>query len=97
LGQLSNTASGETKSFLRDTTYTDYFKRLSSAFFVNSNETAGLSTMNTILLHLFPSVPKGTDTVPVRREGQFDGASGSVGPVSSDSESDGKQGTDTSV
>ena len=89
MGQLSNTASGETKSFLRDTTYTDYFKRLSSAFFVNSNETAGLSTMNTILLHLFPSVPKGTDT--------FDGASGSVGPVSSDSESDGKQGTDTSV
>jgi hypothetical protein len=45
--------------------------------------------MNTILLHLFPSVPKGIDT--------FDGASGSVGPVSSDSESDGKQGTDTSV
>jgi len=89
LGQLSNTASGGTKSFLRDTTYTDYFKRLSSAFFVNSNETAGLSTMNTILLHLFPSVPKGIDT--------FDGASGSVGPVSSDSESDGKQGTDTSV
>jgi len=94
LGQLSNTASGGTKLFLRDTTYTDYFKRLSSAFFVNSNETAGLSTMNTILLHLFPSVPKGTDTVPT---GQFDGASGSVGPVSSDSESDGKQGTDTSV
>jgi len=89
LGQLSNTASGGTKLFLRDTTYTDYFKRLSSAFFVNSNETAGLSTMNTILLHLFPSVPKGIDT--------FDGASGSVGPVSSDSESDGKQGTDTSV
>lgn len=89
MGQLSNTASGGTKSFLRDTTYTDYFKRLSSAFFVNSNETAGLSTMNTILLHLFPSVPKGIDT--------FDGASGSVGPVSSDSESDGKQGTDTSV
>jgi len=86
---LSNTASGGTKLFLRDTTYTDYFKRLSSAFFVNSNETAGLSTMNTILLHLFPSVPKGIDT--------FDGASGSVGPVSSDSESDGKQGTDTSV
>ena len=89
MGQLSNTASGGTKLFLRDTTYTDYFKRLSSAFFVNSNETAGLSTMNTILLHLFPSVPKGIDT--------FDGASGSVGPVSSDSESDGKQGTDTSV
>ena len=92
MGQLSNTASGGTKLFLRDTTYTDYFKRLSSAFFVNSNETAGLSTMNTILLHLFPSVPKflrGTDT--------FDGASGSVGPVSSDSESDRKQGTDTSV
>ena len=97
MGQLSNTASGGTKLFLRDTTYTDYFKRLSSAFFVNSNETAGLSTMNTILLHLFPSVPAfryGTDTVPT---GQFDGASGSVGPVSSDSESDRKQGTDTSV
>ena len=83
MGQLSNTASGGTKLFLRDTTYTDYFKRLSSAFFVNSNETAGLSTMNTILLHLFPSVPKflrGTDTVPVTaragREGQFGGASG---------------------
>ena len=92
MGQLSNTASGGTKLFLRDTTYTDYFKRLSSAFFVNSNETAGLSTMNTILLHLFPSVPKGIDTC--------DGASGSVGPVSSDSESDGKEflrGTDTSV
>lgn len=92
---MSNIASGGTKLFLRDTTYTDYFKRLSSAFFINSNETAGLSTMNTILSHLFPSVPAfryGIDTC--------DGASGSVGPVSSDSESDGKEflrGTDTSV